>query len=157
MVGKGLKNMLFGAGKFAGGVLLYTVSGAETVASSGTGTPVAILGFIGAGILTSNGGFQATAGFAETLAGLVTPDPIPTKLQESVPETLTEVMAITADNVISSATGKETTSMQKAAEVIDTLQELAIPTPGGKVGAIVVTFFSYPGTLDEYVHPSPTE
>ncbi|MDR0602434.1 MAG: hypothetical protein LBG42_08635, partial [Treponema sp.] len=60
MTGRGIVNILKGVGKAAGGVLLYTASGAGTVASAGTGTPLAVLGFIGAGILVSNGGFQAT-------------------------------------------------------------------------------------------------
>jgi hypothetical protein len=149
MLSKGIVNTLKGVGKFAGGTLLYTASGASTVVSSGTGTPLAVLGFLGASVLVSNGGFQATVGVAEILAGLTVPDPIPSEIQDSVSETLTAVGAITIDSVISSATDKPSNVMQNTAGVVDTVQELAIPTPGGKVGAVIETLISNPGRLDE--------
>jgi hypothetical protein len=155
MVGRGILNIAKGVGKSAGGVLLYATSGASTVASSGTGTPLAVLGFIGAGVLVSNGSFQATVGAAEVLAGFATPKPIALEIQNSVPESLTEVVAITADSIISSAAGKPSTTMQSTAEVVDTLQELAIPTPGGKAGAVIERLIFDPDVLDKqslYLH-----
>ena len=140
MVAKGALNILKGIGKIKLGVDIYGFSGAGTVVSGGSATPLAYVGFLAATGLVVNGWFQASVGAAELIAGLATQNPIPPDVQGAVPDTLNQVLAITADSVVSSVTDEPSTVMQDMSRVIDTIQDEA----GTKGTERVFSFFLTP-------------
>ena len=140
MVAKGALNILKGIGKIKFGVDIYSSSGAGTVVSGGTATPLACVGLLAATGLVVNGWFQASVGAAELIAGLATQNPMPPDVQGAVPDTLNQVLAITADSVVSSVTDEPSTVMQDMSRVIDTIQDEA----GTKGTERVFSFFLTP-------------
>jgi RHS repeat-associated protein len=136
MLGKGLLNVYNGVGKIGTGLGIFAVTGASALLSSGTATPLAVLGAEIVSGLVANGWVKDSIGFAETLAG-ATSDPV--EVEANVPETLNQMIGVIGDDIINLATGEQSTIMQKTADVIDTIQD-EVGTKG--TGRLVETFLT---------------
>jgi len=148
LIGRGAKNIIRGAGKIGGGLTICKLSGAGAVVSGGAATPVAVIGFVGGGSLIASGWIQASVGIAELVAGFTEETSNPTEIQNSVPSTLNQILAVPIDATITSVTGEPSTAAQETAKVIDTVQDIISPNPAGKVGTAIDMFLSTPDKLE---------
>jgi RHS repeat-associated protein len=136
LLGKGIYNTVVGVGKVTGGVALTEISVAGSVATSGTLSPLGAIGVIVGVGAVANGWVQASVGVAEVLGGLTT-DPQPNRPE--IPNTLNQVIGVVGDDIISYATGENSTVMRDGAKVIDEIQSTVTTKGLGLALSLAVT------------------
>ena len=150
MVRRGVTNIAAGIGQISGGIAVYAASGAGTVASGGSATPLAIVGGIAATGLVVNGWVQASVGVAQVIAGFSANDNTLADAHNNIPSTMNQMLAIPVDDIISSISGEPSTIAQDIATVVDAVTNAVVPSPGGTAGKAVQIFLTATEALNNY-------
>jgi len=111
-VASGVLKMVTGAGKIAVGVGVIVSSGGAEAFSGGTATPVAVVGAIIGGVWVVDGWFKATVGLSEIVYGLTVDQDDPTFNEAGVPDTMSEMLGMSGDEILEGFTGKESDLLQ---------------------------------------------
>jgi len=120
-VGTGLLKMVTGTAKTVLGAKLIAVSIAAIPISGGTATPAAVTGLVVGGVFILDGQVKVAVGFGLLAMGLLTDEELDVAAIEDMPDSLSELLGMSGDEIIEGFTGKESDLLQSIGEWIGSL------------------------------------